>query len=476
MTRGTNSTLDLRPTLRVGIPGGVGFRLKRAVIVSAYGGTEFFTALAEQLKPREVDVVLDQSAPVELVRGVTEGLGKRLRSIRVATANQLMHAKVYYLQWTSPNRARDVHVLHWGSANASRSGFDGGVGGAAGNAECMSWAQIYPGSRRHRSLFTWLDGIADSNGRAVVLGTDTEIAVGVRLMLPGLTLAEAQTARSFDAWLQRGRLCHKYEVDPSFLRLTVQLKAPLPTTEIARVLSDADLVPDSGPRQLRWNYLEVEHDEEKTHGAWRWRSQHFVDSNIGYWTSGACFDALGVHFSASNADRRKRELQRVLIDVVGQEERWVNGFLDKITRVFQQFDPTERETYFHARNGALDTVRYRQSAERQLNLDAKKARDPVFCAQYVQRFVFPRVPWFRADVDNWEDFASSIAEAIWLQLHKSRVSSALARVVRDELDLDGGGGAPVDRAEDLLEYLRANWASIVDSAEEALVEGFTYGE
>lgn len=476
MTRRGPDTPDLRTTLRAGVPEGERFRLEHVVVVSAYGGDGFFSALARQLKPRQVDVVLDQSAPVELVRDTTKRIGKRLRTLRVARANQLMHAKVYYLRWRSPDRARDVHVFHWGSANASESGFGGGFDGSKGNAECMAWARVFPGARRHRRLFEWIRRIAESQGDTHVPSVALDLAVGVHLDLPTLRLADAQATRSFDAWLQRGRLCHKYEVDPSFLRLTVQLKTPLPTAEVARVLISADLVPDTGPRQLRWNYLQVAHDQEQTQGAWRWRAQHFVDSNIGYWTSGACFDALGKHFSAANSDLRERELDRVRTDVAGKEGAWVERLLEKIHGVYGQFDEIDRSRYFHTRNGVLDEERYRESARRQLALDVKKARDPVFRSQYVQRFVFPRVPWFRADRDNWEDFASSVAEAIWLQLHKSRVSNALARVVRDQLDSLAFDGEPVERADDLLDYLRENWDSLVDDAEEALIAGFDYGD
>lgn len=462
------SRIDLSP-LSAGVPARAS--LERCVVVSCYASGAFFKKLRRELKPESVAVVLDDGARTEVVDEVREAVGKR-RLQRLGFGHRpsgLVHVKAYLCSWRVPGRKNPRHVFVWGSANASGGGF-------GRNAEGVAAARVY--RSRHRALFRWFEQAATSHQ---VAGCTVQLD-GVRVELPAFDVRTDPAPATFDAWLQRGRLCHAYTPDPSFLRISLRLKRALPVGDEGAILADQGLAPDRGAQLVRFDYLGLGR-EGRPRGGTQWRARHFIETNLGAWTSEQCFHRGRRRFGEAGRDEREAIIERVLEAGEARHAAWVDDLGARLRHVERALrgrglDPAE---WFEVdAGGAIIVSHYKTAALQQLIDDQQKARTDEMRARFVLRFDFPRVPRFRADVEAWEAFAASLAETLLMQLQKARVGNRLAAafvasgVVRVQVDERSPGVLARSVSSDpkaVLRRIRARWPEVRDDVERILMEG-----
>jgi hypothetical protein len=474
------------------VPPGAGYRLDAMLVVSAYAGPEFFHEVDRALKPRCLGVVLDEGVAASTVAEIQkptcvkatrwQGGGGLVCARRAA--DRLMHSKIYVLSWRAPGR-RDIDVLAIGSANASKAAWSGD----GGNGEAVLTARFL---KRHREVHRWCatvwDVLAAEAGEVPALvGAEAD---GLRVSIDRFEIIPVGRP-GFDAWLEQGVLCHPYDPDPGFLRISIPLKRKLPPNPSLRQLDALGVVDESAGRFLRYPYLasEVAAPAKKTSdGVWKWRSRFFVESTLGHWTSRSCYLHHKGKFRAGGHRQRADELA-----ILRKEDRMparLERFMQVMRALPQRLPGDDPSEWLRCdpESRKVDFDYYRQMAGRKLDIDRAKALDRAWCDRYVSRFAFVDVPKFRADVLGWDRFAMSIAETLWFHLQRGKRDNVLAQqlanlrgdehesllteiedAVEKAVSKNPKDGDATGRA--VLTILRDRWDDLRELAEEALDRG-----
>jgi hypothetical protein len=257
---------------------------------------------------------------------------------------------------------------------------------------------------------------------------------------------------TFDAWLQRGVLCHAFHVDPGLLRFTVKLAAPLPHGGPAHdALRALGFDAHAHVAAARFRYLEDPRavEPEARHHE-KWKGRFFVETNLGHWCSRESVDAWREEAHGPGAPLRHAELDALRYATEIQRNLWIDTLLGQLRRAVSALgDAAPRVLLFTGDH--VDIRGYRAAAEEQLARDARRARTPAFRERYTTGFEFSVVPPFRNTGLPWTRFARSLAERLTCELARPVVHNRLARMVqrlapRDALD-----------SEALLRWLRDGW-------------------
>ena len=339
-----------------------------------------------------------------------------------------VHAKVYLAEWKTPSPETITRRLAWGSLNASHNGFNV-------NAEVASFATL-EGSQESLILRYFHQLWILDSGK--VERIDTVLPGGVRLLLPEFHFRSDLEQESFQAWIQSGRLCHKYEPDQTFGRLSVGLRRPLPKEAVEKLFAQAGLTRDFDTNSFRIPYIEsVGTGGEKS--VPHWRAQFFVETWLGFWTSAACYRASQNDFVGHNSLKRKEMLDRIKDSSATDHKQWTDDFLQRIRQVVSDLKMAKREPsdFFEFTKGNLNEWHYRQLAAKQLELHRRRAHIPIFQERFTKGFVFPQLPRFRgADAGedgSFEDFLEFWCESVLNSMTKGKCANRLAQVIRQKL-------------------------------------------
>src|SRR5262249_47020720 len=140
---------------------------------------------------------------------------------------------------------------------------------------------------------------------------------------------------TFEGWIQSGRLCHKYEPDQTFARLALNLKKPLPRDSVRDVFARAGLGEETKSQTFRYSYVGDQLGDDKTDNAQAppWRSQYFLESWLGFWTSCECYRKCGNLFVAQNVDQRDAILETIRGAEKKQHKKWIDEFIGRLRQV-----------------------------------------------------------------------------------------------------------------------------------------------
>ncbi len=432
-----------------GVHVGPGFRLHRATIIGPYPTADFIKEVLDW-QPEEVILAVDDGWPqerIDHIRQVFAGHKAKLILWRVAPAvgDGLVHAKLYCLEWVNAANNRRRHMLLAGSANASSQGFG-----------------------THAEAFVHLD-LADlePTDKKQVLHYFGEVALGhdvdatkfcIRnkswLSIPALRVVRKQWPNGFDAWIRRGRLCHSYQPDPTFGRLVLRLKEPMPQGLLGTNLGNSGFSVAAETQAFTRPYVSYTSNVgEEGSDRQNWRQRYFTETIYGYWTSAECFKRFEEEFVAPHAEGRELALDAIRDPEQTTRLGWMDDFMRSIGKVFEPLTSEQRETYFHVvSNGKLDAKKYRQQAEAKLHRDWAKARDEYFCKRFTSGFAFPPVPALGSE---FEDFALDLSANLLAKLQSRRVNNKLAATLRKHHIAE-----PDMTPEELLALLRAQWDDI----------------
>lgn len=284
------------------------WKARSVLIVTPYVEGEFFRRLVKDLKPGLLTVVVDDGCRPEDV-AMIRALRSKGCDVRVALggATGLVHAKVFHIEWETSG-GRSAHSLVYGSGNATRQAFHGGI-----NAELMCKARLT--AANHRPVLDWARAVRDAVSAAaegdvtVEAARDIALADGIFVRLPAIVVKNATTkASNFDLWLQRGRLAAAFRPDPSFLRVHINLRADLPPGAVEQTVLDVGFeMPRT--RRLSIPYLQTFGDmDDEADGGGHWRSRFFVLTQLGDWCSANCHAERAPLFRKAGHEGRIRTL------------------------------------------------------------------------------------------------------------------------------------------------------------------------
>lgn len=436
-----------------GVHVGSGFRLCRATIIGPYPTPDFIEQVLDW-RPEEVILAVDDGWPQERIDDIWRVFAAHeaeliLWRVAPAVGNGLVHAKLYCLEWVNAANNRRRHTLLAGSANASSQGF--GI-----HAEAfvhVDLANIALSNKKEvLQYFGDLAQGEDVNERQFYIGDKSWLSI------PALRVVRTPWPNGFDAWIRRGRLCHSYQPDPTFGRLVLRLKEPMPQGLLGTNLGNFGFGVAGETQAFTRPYVSYASDagddrNERGNERQNWRQRYFTETVYGYWTSAECFKQFEDEFVAPHAEGRELALDAIRYADRTTRLTWIDDFMRSIGNVFETLTAEQRKTYFHVRsNGMLDAEKYRQQAEAKLDRDRGKARDDYFCKRFTSGFAFPPVPALGSE---FEDFALDLSANLLAKLQSRRVNNKLAAAVRDYQIAE-----PDMSPEELLGHLRDRWDEI----------------
>ncbi len=460
------------------------FYVDQAVIVGPYPTRGFFQKLQDLSKNdlsganfTKLTILADdgwaqsQLDDIEKIYKAPAGKRTKLEVFRVSAPHQsgLVHAKMYLFFLKNNAGTYSKRILLIGSANASNQGF----GVHAETFVCVDIADINDVEEK-KAVVAYFDNLA---GHIDVKHVDFYLQRNSWIRLPSINASQGKVkASSFDNWLRRGRLCHKYQVDQTFGRLMLHLKMPLPKSLLESSINRYFGAPQDTQGFSR-NYVEMESnnaDVDSDQSRIPWRKKYFVETYYGYWTSGECFDEMACEFVSSRAPEREQIIAKIGNADDQLQAKWVGEYASALKNVAstileqQKIDKNiSLEKFLQGKNGEVDIEYYRLVAQKKLRYDQLRARDITFTDRFISGYTFPTVPQIG---DNFEAFALDFCQTLITKLQARKRSNLLGMAVRDAIGdsefyslLHG-----VDQSEEgsavarLLEYLRNNWNEIDD--------------
>lgn len=397
--------------------------LQRITVVGPYPSEEFFLEIRKKFTPRHVVLVVDDGWSRDEIGKIRELFSNV--DIRFASCSGLVHAKLYFLDWRSKASEEPAYVLLWGSANASLAGFD-----PSRNAEVVSRIVL---SARKKQFVSYFNQFLNEEG-AIEQPLSVELPGDIQVTLPAFTFYSADEPQSFLGWLQGGILCHKFQPDQTFGRISISLLKPLPRGKLEEVLHGLELFQDSGAKTFRRSYVHGL-SVSRVETAPRWRTSYFVETWLGHWTCFDCFSHKKEKFRSKNHRRRQSLVNQVRDSSTAERKKWVDDFLGTLRKAATRIDQagSRPSDYFEYVGNRFNETHYEKLAKNQVELHRTKAKNKVFCERIVASYVFPRLPSFRniesSTAWSFDTFVESWSESLLGELRKARVGSLLAKSV-----------------------------------------------
>ena len=436
------------------------WKARSVLIVTPYVEVQFFKRLVGDLRPDVLTVVVDDGCRPEDISMVKASASERTAvQVALGGAPGLVHAKVFYIEWETPGGQR-AHSLIYGSGNATRQAFHGGI-----NAELMCKARIT--ASNHKPVLDWVRGVRDAVGRAaygdvaVEAARDVWLADGVLVRLPAIKVKDATgKASNFDLWLQRGLLAAAFRPDASFLRVHINLLAELPPGTLEQTIQQVGFETPR-TRRLSIPYLEgVEDVEDGSDGGAKWRSRYFALTQLGDWCSRECRAKRGHLFRKAGHEDRIRILARLegMADG-GARELTRERYLSRIERLWAALGE-DAHLYLCSSGTRVDISLYANLFEQRVDYDLELAEDEEFRQRYVDGVEIIDVPRFRVDAAAWNSFVESFARQLHLEnLKKKSVSLIYQRI---DSAFDGLVDYPFEDPRKLVKTIRRHWNTRID--------------
>lgn len=412
-------------------------------IIAPYPTDSFFNELINHFKPEnKLHLYVDDGWPNFKVEDIENVLNKHRVKYdeikRIAASNsKLVHAKIYFFKWKNDDGGCIRHILI-GSANASLSGFGGNAETYAliwrGDIEPLDEQNQFP---IEKNYFSALAKNGTCNECNLQIGQSSWIS------LPAIKTV-SKTLSSFDAWLQRGYLCHKFDPTPNFGKFVVKLTNSIPPSDGLSAFTQANLQSQTASTQITESYI-PQLTGRPGKGSRKWKSKFFVETIYGHWASEDCYKELHETFSAEGAKDRKRDIDFIL--KMQNCNSQITTFLNKL-QTAANFLEKSASRYLKTNGRTIDTQYYRNIANAKFKKDMKIAADDTFATRYIQGYAFPSFP--SVDEKSFEEFALSFCDEILLEINKGNTQNKLAKAFRAK-----NFGAYY--AEDLLFELRNNW-------------------
>ena len=434
------------------INGSIGkkFNLSKIVIIGPYPTKDFFDQLVTHL-PKKIVLIVDDGWPQDRLQEISDACKAKkckLKIQRVASYNTcgLVHAKLYYFEWKNVQGNYTKRIMLAGSANASTQGF----GIHAESFVNIDFADIT--KENSNSALNYLEELELGNNVELQL-----LTIGQNkswISLPALRVVGKNLINGFDAWLRRGKLSHKYQPDPTFGRLILRLKKPMPKTAFEKNLSDSGFIVSGDPQSFSQPYVSYDVEGNSSDNQTQtWREKLFIETDYGYWTSGECYSQRSAEFVASKKDEREQAINKIIKSADHQE--WINSFIESLNNAADRLNETQLSEYFELRSDEkLNINIYRDKAKQKLEYDQQKANDEYFQQRFISGFAFPPMPQFG---DEFSSFAISFCNNLLAKMKGNRVKNKLAKILLNELD---ERNEFPESGEKLYKFLRDNWDTL----------------
>lgn len=433
------------------------WNLSELHIIAPYPTLGFFKELLriELFNPKDkLYLYVDDGWPGQIVQSIEKHLYEKLGDKRYELSRisakpvGFVHAKIYFFKWKSDKETTFRHLLI-GSANASTYGF-------GGHAE--TYALIWNGDTKAIEESETDSIEKDYFSRLIKTGeTDcikTRVGEHSWISLPSIKVvskgdAGGKRVGSFDAWLKRGRLCHKFDPSPNFGKFLITMDQKIPSSELKEIFASSSFVDAKSTSQLRYAYLKK--SEGKKNPVEQWKSKYFIETNYGHWTSEECYEQNKEEFKSKSHSDLSNHIIELTYICNSSKEAILESFTGAIRELATNLGEDAKK-YIRHKSGKVDTDYYEKLASEQLDGDQELAKDKTFKERYIRGFSFPTCP--SMSDEDLDEFANSFCDDLFLEMQKSR--SLLARTL---LSIRIKEKASWKEGKDMLLWLRKeiNW-------------------
>jgi hypothetical protein len=406
--------------------------LESVDLISPYLSNSFFCDLSK-LKPKAVYVVTDAGTSSDLVAEVEAVKKANIEQVFLAKSDGIVHAKVYFFRWKNKSTGKYKKVLLWGSCNASEGGF-------GRNTEVYSWLRLGATDKKLlEKVESYFFELRELNTKKYVDSVVLEEVKGLSVILPEIVSFNKEE-ESLELWIQKGRLCHEFPVDPSFRHLKITLLKKIVPDEGLKSAFSGSAIELKQQASISIDYLRGGADRSAKEfvdkESKKWKSGYFIDTSYGFWTSSESFSNNSKDFTKSDKKKRAFEIKKISEASKDDMDEWCNNFISEVEKICMNGGLAKPSEYFKFRNGHIDRNHYFQILKNQLKRDCAYAKNDWFRNGYISGFVFPEVPPIRDSELHWKDFLDSWYGALNFQLSKPNTRSHLARTIRDFAEID----------------------------------------
>lgn len=430
------------------------FSLDTVTVLGPYPTPDFFESLRAH-KPKKVVLYVDDGVAQSVLNNIQQLFYKkrcRFEYSRVSpeTGCGLVHAKVYLFEWRNNaenQRQQTKRCVLIGSANASIQGF-------SSHAETFLCNKLAAKSDVS-GVVKYFDRLREAGATAA---TSFDVDEGSRLWFPAIKVVKTTVGDTFDAWLRRGMLCHKYEPNQNFGKLWVNLKQPLPPGQEEGAFIKTGFSRESGSTRLVRPYGQnVELPKGLGNNAPLWRGKYFVETRFGFWSSEEWYQALnkeGVLVSKTHK-ARKTTLERISGAGDSEHQKWVGELKEHVQDAAYLLGDSAQK-FLNMRRSEVDWRHYRAVADKKLKDDLRLAKDKLFSNRYISGYDFQQVPPLG---EHFDGFANSFGTSLLNSMHKGNTLNKLGQRVRSLAKKDSSWLEFEDSAR-FIERLRSEWADI----------------
>lgn len=433
------------------------WNLNELHIVAPYPTPEFFEELVsiDYLKPEFLHLYIDDGWPEASVNAISKKLddaGLETEYKRIAAQpNGFVHAKIYFFKWQNENTGEFRRYILIGSANASKNGF-------GGHAETYTLIcgrdlkdQNDQPAKIEKTYFNRLRQEKKVGHYFANFGENSWIS------LPAIRVVENKknAVASFDAWLKRGRLCHKFDPSPNFGKFLITIENKIPNGELKEIFQVSSFIEASSTTQIRYSYLKQGTSTQNTENNKneQWKAKYFIETNYGHWTSEECHEDKKEDFKSKTFNERKSHIDEIgNIEKERKINKYIDAFIEKIKDLSGRLGENTKKYLKHNEMSAVDEIYYRDLSSNQLKIDIEIAKDHTFRQRYTDGYSFPSCP--SMSEEDFEEFARSLCDDLLLEMQKPRQSSLLVKTLK-EIE----GKTTWNNGGELLNWLRddKNW-------------------
>ena len=428
--------------------------MQEIVILSPYPSCSFINDIKNIYKPKKISLIVDLASK-HLVKEIIND-HKEIKISYVSTKNGKgqVHSKLYLVKWKKKGFKSSKHVLFLGSANASKNGF-------YTNSETLLAIPFSKVKKiEHIKIIKYFSNLKNNKDNSKKIINFDKLGI---LWLPKTVSAKNEDLLDFSGWIKQGVLCHKYDSENTFGKLTITLKNPLPKTPQESKFSDRGFFKKIKKKKLSRNYINL----SSTKSTSPWKATYFTETWYGHWASYECFDDASnnkilnsrntpIKFSSSDSKERRLALTEIINSRKYQREKWKKECFSKLVDVYEDLQSTEADAskYLKTKYQDLDEEYYLLKLEDKLKRDKQKTKVKSFCERFITGYQFYQVPPFD-NTDN--EFIIGFCDSILSAGLKSRVVNKLAFTLKELL---GEKFVAAEDGEELYKLIEDEWDNI----------------
>lgn len=254
------------------------------VIVGPYPTKGFVSRVKKEMNPECIYVIVDSSWKEDEIEKI-KNENVIIKKVQTDDGYGIVHAKMYLVKYSN-----NETLLFFGSVNASENSIDN-------NSEFISsyWLHKFPSENSQDDIKDYFNKLKNGMDAGPL---EKELKIDGNsystLFFPKILACRDDDVNSFKNWIRKGFFFIKYEPDSTLGTIPIVLKDDKINQKVMKkILKTLSLEKNSPKMVLRYPYASSRIKKIKEENNDRnWRAKYAVTTDMGYWVSYDCMQAL----------------------------------------------------------------------------------------------------------------------------------------------------------------------------------------